>query len=482
MRESGTGRPLGVLPLVRPEAEAWRAVPVRPSSRRQMLVAWLTGVATTAAAFVADRGWTTLDEDPWEGRFRLTDMLGLSGLFLSAAFVFGGWTLGRRVVLAAPLVLAYAAVPHSMDGYASAPVWWLGALIAGLWALAQVGPSIRQLRAVRALAHRSDTGQSAALGASSLAAVRAAARRGLPWAAGLTAAAAAGWTTALIVLDGELGLTYEEAGDSFSDVLATAAAALSILSLAQWLRCAWQAAARASVGNLVWQVPAGYGPVRALPSTLSGGTGILSLEQARATPGCNCVEEFLRADPDEDEELLEHFGMPAAAYCPAHGIDQVNSLSAEQFLALATDPWLWDENSPEPMPARPDADRSLLVGFAGHAFPGVPARMRDGQVENDPRADGLAEERQEREDGEDEPDWDEPKRPLGGVLDRIDLRPAGLAGHAIRYRHGRVWLEKLTPPQGPCRPWPPQAGHAGATDPPPAASVPALRGGRRLGS
>ena len=60
----------------------------------------------------------------------------------------------------------------------------------------------------------------------------------------------------------ELGLTYEEVGDSFSDVLATAAAAVSILALAQWLRCAWQAAARASVGNLVWQDWSEFGTER----------------------------------------------------------------------------------------------------------------------------------------------------------------------------------------------------------------------------
>lgn len=233
-------------------------------------------------------------------------------------------------------------------------------------------------------------------------------------------------------------MTYDVSRDSFSDVLAAAAAGASILSLSQWLSCAWRTVARASVGESVWQFPAGFGPVTGLLSPLNGETGFLSLEQARATPGCSCVEEFLRSEPDEDEEFLEHCGVPAAEYCPCHGVDQVNALSPGQFLAQAATAWLWDANSPELMPSRPEAHRPLLVGFAGHAFPGVPARFRNGQVEVDPGRDDLAE---EREDSEGEPPWEGPMRPLGGSLDRIDLRPAGLAGHAFRYRHGRAWLE-----------------------------------------
>lgn len=52
-------------------------------------------------------------------------MMGIAGVLLAVAFSVFGWMLGRKAVVAAPLVLAFAAVPHTLDGYASAPVWWL---------------------------------------------------------------------------------------------------------------------------------------------------------------------------------------------------------------------------------------------------------------------------------------------------------------------------------------------------------------------
>ena len=32
-----------------------------------------------------------------------------------------------------------------------------------------------------------------------------------------------------------------------------------------------------------------------------------------------------------------------------------------------------------------------------------------------------------------------------GILDTIDLAPAGLSGTAVRYRHGRAWLRTDEP-------------------------------------
>ncbi|GAA3696946.1 hypothetical protein GCM10023081_37390 [Arthrobacter ginkgonis] len=429
----------GTWALVLPDANEWRALPRRTPAWRQMLVAWLIGAVTTGAAFVGDRAWETLDDDAWEGQFRLIDMLGLSGLYLAVAFTFGGWLLRRVAAVAAPLVLGYAAVPHTLDGYASAPVWWIGAAAAALWALLQAVVSVRQVRAVRALAGRSGTGRTTNLGAATLSAVSGAVRRSVYWALGLSAAAVVGWIAAYAVLATELGRTYEELGDSScSDVLAAAAMAASILALSQWLHCGWRAVARAAVGDVIWQVPSGGGPVSDLLSPLEGEAGMLPFKQARTTTGCSCVEEFLRSDPDEDEEFLEHDGVPAAQYCAAHGIDQISSLTAEQFSSRAATPWFWDANSPEPVPAQPDADRSVLVGFAGHAFTGLPARFKSGLVEVDRGRGFLAEEREAGDEGLDE---DRPQRPLGGVIDFIDLRPAGLAGHAIRYRHGRAWFD-----------------------------------------
>lgn len=251
-----------------------------------MVGAWAIGALTTVGAFVADRGWETVDAEAWEGPFRVTDMLGLSGLFLSMTFALGGWVLGGRAVIVAPLVLAYTAVPHTVDHYASAWVWWGGVGAATLWAFTQAGTSVRQLRAVRALARRSDTGRTAELDEASLAVVRKAGRRGLYWAWGLSGVAALGCAVTAAVLATELGRTADELDSaSVSDVLATGTAAAAILAIGQWVRCGWRAIARIAVGKVIWQVPTGPGPVWGLPSPREGQVGMLAFEQARSIPG-----------------------------------------------------------------------------------------------------------------------------------------------------------------------------------------------------
>ncbi|QCU79145.1 hypothetical protein E7744_14155 [Citricoccus sp. SGAir0253] len=428
--------------LTWPDAEEWASLPVRLAGWRRASVAWLIAVATTGGAFIADRGWETPDVEAWEGPFRVVDMLGLSAMFLSMAFALGGWVLGGRAVVAAPLVLAYAAVPHAVDHYDSAWVWWTGAGAAALWACVQAATSARQLGAVRALARRSATGRTAELEDGARATMGAAGRGSLYWAAGLSGVAAVGWAATVGVLDGELGRTATELeGGSFSDVLATGAVAAAILALGQWLHWAWRAVSRAVVGPVIWQVPTGPGPVMDLPSPGEGRAGRLSWRQARTVPGCSCIEDWRRAEPDEDEESMEGCGVPAAEYCPRHGIDQVNALSPEQFRSRVAESWLWDPESPEPDPNAPGVVRSLLVGFAGHAHLGFPGRLTNGHVRVDPVTALFPEERTSSDREDEDLEGDSPRRPTHGVLDRIDLRPAGLYGEAVRYRHGRAWFD-----------------------------------------
>ncbi|MFC5130398.1 hypothetical protein [Paeniglutamicibacter kerguelensis] len=358
---------------------------------------------------------------------------------MAVLFSIGGWSFGRLSVGMAPLVLAYAAIPHTLDGYASAPIWWAGTIAATLWFLFQVVFSVRQLRAVRTLAKRSSTGLTAEVGPAASAALRSIARESIFWATGLSIAATIAGIATFGVLSTELGHTYEELeGGSFSDYLATAAAILSILAIIQWVRCGWRAIARTVVGNLLWQVSPGLGPVEGLLSPKEHDAGMLPFAHAQATPGCTCIEEFFRSDPSEDEEFLEGDGVLAAAYCPAHGIDQVNSLTPEQFRSKAITTWFWDENSAEPISENLEADRCLLIGFAGHSFTGLPAQFKNGQAETNPGPGELAD---ERVPGTGAWSWEPPKPPLGGILDRIDLRPVGLGGQAIRYSHGRAWFE-----------------------------------------
>lgn len=81
------------------------------------------------------------------------------------------------------------------------------------------------------------------------------------------------------------------------------------------------------------------------------------------------------------------------------------------------------------------------MGFAGHAHLGFPACFKNGHVELDPVGNFLVEEETSADREDEDMDWEVPRRPTKGVLDRIDLRPAGLAGDAVRYRHGRAWFD-----------------------------------------
>ncbi|MFJ6418652.1 hypothetical protein [Paeniglutamicibacter sp. NPDC091659] len=425
--------------LVRPDAQEWSALPLRPAAWRQMVVACLIGVATTSAAFIADRGWEDLPPEYWDGTYQVLDMFGISAIFMAILFSVGGWFFGRLAVAMAPLVLLYAAVPFTVDGNPSALIWWAGTIAATLWWFFQANFTVRQIRAVHTLAKASGTRQTVELGPIAGKALKRVTRRGICWAAGLSLVAALFWVATLVIAPTELGHTHKELGDlALSDYLTTAAAGMSILALIQWLRCGWRGMARRHVGNSVWHVPVGNGPVQGLWSQHSRDLGTVPFGEAQSLPTCICIEEYLRSDPDEDEDFYETFGVSASNYCPVHGLDQINSLAPEEFRSNATNTWLWDEDSPEPSSAPAEANRSLLIGYAGHAFTGLPARFENGWVECDPYLDYLA---PEREPGFEEPHWERPLPPPSGVLDRIDLVPAGLGGYAIRYRHGRAWFE-----------------------------------------
>lgn len=423
----------------RPDPRDWAALPTGPSRKRQLVVACLSVAMTTVVTFVADRAWETFDDDAWEGPYRAIDMLGLSGLLMAVLFSVGGWFLGRLAVGAAPFVLAYAAFPHTVEGYASAPYWWAGAAVAALWALLQVSAAVREIQAIRVLAISSDTGLNADIGRHARAALRKPLRLRLLWAAALSAAAVIGYVATKEVLATELGYSYQQLeGESISDCLATATAGLSIGALIQWMRCAWTATARHTVGTILWQVPPGVGPVYSTSVLYEEADRVLPFERARALSSCSCLAEQREEDPDEDEEYFRSYGVLVSNYCPEHGIDKINSLTPEEFRALATNTWLFDEDSPVPASDRNEADRDLVIGFAGHSFTGFPGHFRDGVADVDP---AWVEPLEEREPGDNDYDVEHRTAPSAGVLDRIDLHLASIAGHAIRYRHGRAWFE-----------------------------------------
>jgi hypothetical protein len=294
--------------IVRPDVQAWAALPKAMPARRQRLLGWLTGLLGTASAFIADRGWESMDDPSWYGAFRPIDMFGSASILLAIAFCLAGWMLGRYAVVAAPLVLAFAAVPHTLDGYASAPVWWLWAAAGAVLAVVVAGRSWREVRAARALARSSATGRSVTVGRNAVRGCRRVLRRGRIKALVMVAAACAAWVAAFAVLPSELGRTYEELGqESASSMFAAAAAAFSILGVAALLALGWQAFAMSRVGRRrVWDIPAGSR--LAPPWPFEGqATGLVSVQESMSA-GCICLPEFRRSFPDEDEHFLEEEG------------------------------------------------------------------------------------------------------------------------------------------------------------------------------
>jgi hypothetical protein len=406
------------------------------SSRRQRLLGWLIGLLGSASAFIADRGWEAMDDPSWYGSFRLVDMFGSASILLASAFCFAGWMLGRYAVLVAPLVLAFAALPHTLEGYASAPVWWLWAAAGAVLAAVVAGRSWREVWAVRALARSSATGRSVTVGRNAVLGFSRVFRRGGIKALVLVTAACAAWVVAFAILPTELGRTYEELGqESLSSMFAAAGAAFSIMGVVAVFALGWKAFAMSRVGRRrVWEIPTG---TRLAPPWAfeDKATGLVSVQETTAA-GCICLPEFRRSFPDE--HFLEEEGVYASDYCPLHGIDTINGLSAEEFSTQAGTPWFWDEQSDPPERTGPEAKRLLLYGYAGHAFTGIPVHDRAGLIDASFPWIGPA---QEAEPAEAVPGWDEARRPAAGVLDVIDLRPAGYNGSAFRYRHGRAWFE-----------------------------------------
>jgi len=217
--------------IVRPSVEAWAALPRRARVRREGTFAWLIGVLKTAGAFIADRGWESLDDPAWAGAYRVIDMFGLASILLAVVFSVFGCLLGRHALVAAPLVLSAAAIPHTLDGYASAAVWWLGAAVAALWAVIAAARSWHQLRAVWRLAQASLTGRTTAVGPNAVRSGNRAFGRGLLRLLLFLGAAYAGWALAFGVLPAELGRTYEELGEeSSSSFFAAAGTTASIMA------------------------------------------------------------------------------------------------------------------------------------------------------------------------------------------------------------------------------------------------------------
>ncbi|MGP5680673.1 hypothetical protein ACTXPX_17255 [Glutamicibacter arilaitensis] len=424
--------------LIRPDTRGWDALPLCPRPWRQMLIACAIVLITTVTSFIEARAWEDPPAEYWQHTYQIVDMFGFSATLVALFFSLTGWFFGRLAVAMAPIILLYAAIPYSLDTTENSAIWWAGAIAAALWWLVQTKFSLRQIHAVRNLATESSTGASLELGPDAQMSLKRLKKRSLSWAATLSSIATFFWLATAMALPTVVGRTLQELEDlALSDYLGTAAAAVSILALAQWHRYGWRFLARRRVGNMVWHVPIVGGPVEGLWSSLSEDAGMVPFDHARSLTSCTCTNDFIRANPDE-VDLYGDTSITASVYCPVHGIDQINSLTPEQFRSKATNTWLWDEDSLLSISTQAEVDRTLLIGYVGNSFIGLPAHFANDTAEIQPDTGYFVEERDPQIN---ESQWERPLPPLSGVVDRIDLRPAGLGGHAIRYQHGRAWFE-----------------------------------------
>ncbi|GAB3555706.1 hypothetical protein GCM10027404_32920 [Arthrobacter tumbae] len=429
--------------VIRPQAEAWAALRLPRSGWKHGVVAWLIAVITTGIAYVVDRGWEDLEDDLWVGPYDALDMFDLASAGLLGGFVAIGWFLGRRGLTITPLVLLIVAISFGREGEpAATAVWWVGTALAGLWAFSYAAGALRSLAQVRSLARASLTERETLIGPNAKNAVTRFFRRRAFLLLSLAALTATAWTITILLFSSERGRQFEGPdGDIVSDLIATVAVAATLLAIAEAVLFFWRlVAVRAAGHDLVWEVPQIEGA--AAPYTPIGLRAVIEAEDLRAD-SCICRTEWSRADPEGEYELSSDDDIPVSDYCPDHGIDRINASTQSEFLAMTHEPWIWDESSVLPQSSNPDAQRTLLYGFAGPSFAGIVLREKSGVVDaSSPYADPITMEQPaiRSYDGY-HGDYNQAQRPGAGMVDEIDLRPVGYDGSAFRYRHGRAWYE-----------------------------------------
>ncbi len=423
--------------LIRPSKEEWASLPRRRSGVRPTLLAWLLGLLTVGGAFVADRGW---EETPlgWEESLLPVNVFGGMVTNTSILMVVLGWSLGRRLPFASAALLGTCAVAYASVGAASTTAWAAGAVLSAVLATAELVSSPPQLREIRELSARLRDGMTTVVGEKAFLAERRELALGWWVAFGLACVSAALWAWFAADWTTARATTPPSDRESFEPNEAVFALAATLLLAVFCGKAAHRWWVHRYARQFVWIVPGSGGPVWAQGLDPSYG-GKLEPKESDA-PGCTCDEETERRDPEYEESPVGYVLLDD--YCAAHGIDTVNAMNHDAFRAIARSAWLWDESSRVPQ-TKDDviASSTGLLAFAGHVFGGIPVK-RDarGMDAVDPSV-GKAEELKQSD--QDIPAWNEPKflpPTEQGILDTIDLAPAGLTGTAVRYRHGRAWL------------------------------------------
>lgn len=424
---------------IAPSGAEWAAVTRRPPRALAQRISWLLVLLTTAGIFVGFQHWNDPDAEAWDGGFQLLDVLGLASIGLVVIFSLAGWYLHQFNLGLAPLLLGIAAVAHTLDSSPEAVFWWAGTLLAALWLLFDFTLLARQTLQVRALARSlpAGTGLAPERGARTKLLLGSAAE-GL-WGLGAGLLAAGLWWWTLRIFAAEEGLTAAALDQaSESDLWAIPALLAAALAAVLLLRALLGVLARGLVGRYAWRLPTGPGPVELVWDEDEPSGGQINIERDTSEYRCICVAELVQMFPEDAAEIRESTDVSASNHCPIHGIDAINLLSPRDFASLAGSLWLWDELSGLPQSGGFTCSSPLVIGYCGSAFTGYPGTATTrGTVDIVDYADCALE--VGRGDGE----FAGPRpasAPSVGVVDKIDLRPFGIAGHAVRFKHARAWF------------------------------------------
>ncbi|QRQ79399.1 hypothetical protein [Glutamicibacter protophormiae] len=423
---------------ISPSEAQWAEIPRRLPRPVAHRISWLLALLTTAGIFLGFRHWADLEGDAWAGGYRLLDVLGLASIGLMVFFSLGGWYLHRFNMGLSPLLLGLAATAHTLDSSPEAPFWWAGTLLAGFWLLVDFLFLLRQTLQVRSLARSLPPGSELIPERSSRTKLLLGTVAEGLWAlgAGLLAAGLWWWTLQIFAEEqGRTAIELEQASES--DLWAAPALLAAALSVVLLLRVALRCCARGLVGRYAWHLPFGAGPVEL--SWLDGERAGGQINTARDTTEyrCICVAELVQMFPEDEQDIRSSSEVSASNHCPIHGIDAINLLEPRDFASLAGSLWLWDELSPLPHVDSASSGSPLLIGYCGGAFPGYPGTSSTtGTVEILDDAESAVEVGRNEEEGTPYP----ASAPSVGVVDKIDLRPFGIKGHAVRFRHARAWF------------------------------------------
>ncbi|MEG2924885.1 MAG: hypothetical protein RR861_00115 [Glutamicibacter sp.] len=210
-----------------------------------------------------------------------------------------------------------------------------------------------------------------------------------------------------------------------------------LLSMLRWMRLK-------SMGLFALEVPADH---RIGPTSLRA-YGNAILIETEETGACLCRNDDKNGSKQKFEDPRFIF---CSEVCPVHGVHAVNQRSAEEFLGIASQPWVYGENLNGKL-LEATGQRLVIAGLSGWGsrpvavrvswlYGGgkqasayyVPASAREPLARTKRRLAVLT-------PAGDSVTADTFENNERGEIDRIDLRPLGINAQAVRVHGGRPFL------------------------------------------